>query len=120
MTKKQITKRTKFWQNKLGLTNWDVEALFEEFERDNDTPHATGVAMVECNSQYKYATIRYRISQLDQVNDAVILHELLHALTSPLIGFVRANKKAESWLDYFDEQIVSELERIIMRIYKKS
>ena len=125
MTKTAIRKRVEFWKNKLGLTNWDILITFKPTNYPKATEAFTGIAKTDCQSTYKLATMIFDPKQLRWVDDKVIIHELLHCLFSSLTGFARANfdykkyNKSDNWLEYFEEQVVSEIERIIHRIDKK-
>lgn len=122
MTRKQIIKRCEYWQWKLGLVNWDVQVQFKKVKFKEREEWGRGVANIDTNSQYKFATIRFESSELDAVTDSMIIHEFLHCVLSPLMGMMRANFRSKdkrmAWLDYFHEQTVSELERIIWRLKK--
>ena len=123
MTRKRIINRVAYWQNRLGLLNWDIFIKFEKVSFKKHEEWGDGVAKVDTNSEYKFATIRFDTLQTKAVDDAIIIHELLHCLISPLMGMILANFKSEDkkreWADYFHEQIVSELERIIIRINRR-
>ena len=125
MTKAAIKNKVIYWQNKLGLINWDVCVQFQDPKYPHPTEAFTGIAKTLCNSTYKLATITFDPKQLKWVDDKVVIHELLHCLFSGLTSLARANfdykkyNKSDSWLEYFEEQLVSELERIVHRLHKK-
>lgn len=105
------------------MMNWD---LCVRFDKRPKAPHATGnfvgVAFTDTEIMYKAATIVY--VRTDLVTDSTIIHELLHCLVGQLTGYLHANtdpkknKKPshKAWSTYFEEQTVSELERIICRL----
>ena len=122
MSRTEIRKKVKFWQDKLGLSNWDVLVEFKGFFAPHETEKFNGIAQADAEPRYKLATIRFHPQRLKQVTDGVIVHELLHCLMAELVGYINANennkkKRASDWLGYFNEQATSEIERIIMRIY---
>ena len=120
MKRSQIIKRVTYWQNKMGLTNWDIEISFDKVPVKRRDEWGRGIASVDTNTTYKFATIRFYPEEVWAVEDSTIIHELLHCLLSPLVGMMQANfkseKKRKDWLDYFHEQTISELERIICRM----
>jgi L-cystine uptake protein TcyP (sodium:dicarboxylate symporter family) len=100
----------------MGLNNWDILIEFKK-DKKPDTDLAT-VAFTSTDSQYKQAILNYIPNREKYVDDKIIIHELLHVLFSPLVGYARGNlKKSErEWINYFNEQVVSELSTIIMRV----
>lgn len=121
MTKNQIAKRVNFWQEKMGLINWSITISFKDSKHPTETENFKGIARTSVQASYKMASIFFAPKYLQMVDDSVIVHELLHCLLGELIGYKYANvvpKKGSDWLEYFEEQVVSELERIILRIYK--
>lgn len=116
MKRKQIRSRTTYWQRKMGLDNWDIDVTFEK-ERGAHKDSAT-VAYATTDSQYKLATINYIPTKEKYISDAEIVHELLHVTFAPLVGYARGNlkKKERDWINYFNEQVVSDISRIILRI----
>ncbi len=124
MTKKQIKQRTKFWQKKMGLDNWDIVVVFKNWRWSKDEESFKGVARTQAESSYKIGTITFVPKYLNQIEDQVIIHELLHCLMSGFVGFCNANldrklnSKVDDWSTYFEEQTISELERVIYRLYK--
>lgn len=124
MTKDKIRKRVGYWMGELGLHNWRILVKFEKVRHPKEKKKGyrmIGVAVTDADSQYKDASITFRSDRLDQIDDETIIHELLHCLLSPLTGYIRSNlesKKGELWLNYYDEQIISELSRVMIRIRK--
>lgn len=117
MTRKQIEQCTWKWKDFLGLKNWDIVIVWKKHKTKNTSSEFPAIAKIETQSQYKLATIYYNPDQRKNIDGNAILHELLHAILAPLIEAARENNEAK--LDYFHEQVTSELERIIMRLNNK-
>lgn len=123
MTKDKIRKRVGYWMGELGLHNWRMLVKFEKIKHPKEKKgyRLVGVAKTSADSQYKDAAITFRSDKLNLIDDETIIHELLHCLTSQFIGYMRSNltnKKGELWLEYYEEQLISELSRIMIRIKK--
>lgn len=122
MTKDKIRKRVGYWMGELGLHNWRILVKFEKVRHPKEKSKPSrmiGVAVTSADPQYKDASITFRSDGLAHVDDEVIIHELLHCLTSNFRGYIIANvlkSKQELWLDFYEEQLVSELSRIMIRI----
>ena len=124
MTKSTIIKKVDIWKKKLGLINWQISVDFHILKYPKNTESFVGIARTQCQATYKLATISFDPKKLPLVDNSVILHELLHCLFADLVGYSRANidhkvhDKAEAWLEHFEEGLVSEIERIILRLHK--
>ena len=122
--KEKIIKLVKIWQDRLGLVNWEISCRFQAIKYPKETEDYVGVAHVITNTEYKLATITFRPDKLALADDATICHELLHCMLGELVGYYKANiddkahDKVEQWGSYYQEQLISELERVIMRMYK--
>lgn len=115
MTRKQIEKRVIFWQKELGLHNWDIEVFFDLKKKSkSETRNFITAAHTDAHPEYKLGSISFNPKMLHTVNDETIIHELLHCLTSYLIG--SACNKCINGMRYYNETITSELSRIILRI----
>ncbi len=125
MTRSAIKKSVEYWKNKLGLVNWSVNVDFKPLNYPKATENFTGIARTECQSSYKLANIVFDSKMLGQVDSSVILHELTHCLFADLVGYARANidhkehNTAEAWLCHWEESVVTEIERIILRLHRK-
>lgn len=120
MTREQIKKRCEYWQWKLGLINWQFDIKFVKYTKAEDRLDL--VAQISCNSAYKNGTLEFNEEYLDEVNDETIIHEFIHSLQQQLLGYIRENthelksrKSFLSWVDFFKEQMASEIARIILR-----
>ena len=122
MTKTTIKKRVKYWQERLGMKNWDIVIHFEEIKKTKKSSFST-VGRAKIDNEYKLASFFFPPSQLDGVNDEVIVHEFVHCLLGQYDGYILANtplkQKGERWLEYINEQTTTEIERIIMRLWRK-
>lgn len=120
MKKDKILKRLWVWQQALGLINWDIKVYFK---KQPDSKWATKeyeqIAKTTSHPQYKLGSIYFNPRILDQVDDNVIVHELLHCLMSPLIATACENSKDPESVEYYNEMVVSELDRIITRTLGK-
>ena len=122
--KEKIRKLVEVWKNRLGLVNWDIQCLFKQEKSPKDDGDFVGIAHIVANTEYKIGTITFLPKNLSLVDDFAVCHELVHLLLAELTGYARANidykshNMAEKWLTYYEEQCVSELERVIMRMYK--
>jgi len=114
MTKPQIIKRLSYWKSILGLDNWEIEVAFE---KDKDTEEGE-LGRCTPDSSYFSAFIVFNPKRLRDVNDNVIVHELLHCLTSEMKSYMVENGKKDSWTTFFDERLVSQLASIIVRLNK--
>lgn len=125
MTKTAIKRSVECWKNKLGLTNWSINIDFKPLNYPKATEHFTGIARTECQSSYKLANITFDSKMLHACDQSVVLHELIHCLFADLVGYSRANidhkqhNTAEAWLCHWEESVVTEIERIILRLHKK-
>jgi hypothetical protein len=117
MKRSEIIKRTKYWQEKLGLKNWEILIKFEKLKQKSEG-HLYELARCQPNSHYLQATINFLPSQLSLIRDEDIIHELLHCHTSELVGYLEANIKKNAWGNYFEERLVSQLARIYLGIIK--
>lgn len=116
MTKSQITKRVKFFQEKFGLQNWDILVTFKKKKDPKKLGHLGELASNSVESTYLASTINFLPDCLSVVQDDTIIHELLHCLSSELMGYCKANTKgSDGWLVYFEERMVSELTQILIR-----
>lgn len=123
MTRLQIKKRVKHWQKLLGLENWSIDCTFESTPKVRKDRQWVGVAFANTQSSYMECTINFLPGKLKLIDETVIVHELLHSLTAELTGYIRANipdPKTETWTNYFEERLVSQIERIILRSIKEA
>lgn len=122
MTRTDITKRVKYWQERLGMKNWDIVVHFEEIKKPKKSYFST-VGRANIDTEYKLASFFFPPSQLAEVDDQVIVHEFVHCILAQYDGYISANtplkKKGERWLEYINEQTTTEIERIITRLYRK-
>lgn len=124
MNRTNIVKRVKYWQEKMGLQNWEIDVNFDKNEKFDSSVSSDGwqslAAFVRANDQYKFATIYFNPKKTDNLDDSSIIHEMLHIVTSPLTNFAHAiaNTRENDDVTYFKEQITTDLERIISRLAK--
>lgn len=114
MTRKQIESATWEWKNYLGLQNWDIIIVWKKSKSKHADGDFKAIAKAVSNPQYKLATIYYDPKQRTEIDMGVIVHELLHCLMSPLI--VAAYEHNDPKIEYFNEQITSEVERVVKRL----
>lgn len=120
MTRTQLCKLVDKWQDKMGLQNWEITIYFKDYSKNKyKNSYYSVMATTLSNHQYKLGSIYFNPKDLDIIDESVVVHELLHLLLSPLVETARKDKKNKDDADYFNEQIVSELERILMRVNKK-
>lgn len=122
MTRKRLKERTLYWQKKLGLETWKIDIEFDEkeFPEDGDGWETTA-AVVRSNSTYKFATVYYNPKKLHVIEDSTIIHELLHVVSAPFTNFVHDNlpQSKQERARYHKEQMTTDLERIITKIYDR-
>lgn len=124
MNRTNIVKRVKYWQEKMGLQNWEIDVNFDKNEKFDSSVSSDGwqslAAFVRANDQYKFATIYFNPKKIDTLDDSSIIHEMLHIVTSSLTNFAHAIAKGRENDDvtYFKEQVTTDLERIISRLAK--
>ena len=117
-TQKRIEKRVYYWQDKLGLKNWDIVVKFSnKYKHPNQTDIFRGLARTQSDSQYLMGNINFTPTMLKMVDDETIVHELLHCLMSETFGYFNSNynKQGKNWVEYYQENIISQLARIILR-----
>ena len=122
MTKKRIVKRVQYWQKQLGLANWKINIEFKNYKTENKSDGWSTVACTATLPDYKEAVITFHPKRLRRVDDAVVIHEVVHVLTSEMYTFAFNNlslPEEQTGLNYYWEQQTSELERIIQRLYKR-
>ncbi len=122
MTQKEILKRVTYWQEKLGLINWEVSVAFEPVNYPKETDKFAGIAKTHVNTTYKIATVFFEPKFLKLVNDNIVVHELLHCLLGEFSGYTNTlhhkNQRDLDRMEHYEEQLVSEIERIILRMYR--
>src|SRR5690242_8475503 len=117
---KKVLKRLWIWQQAMGLVNWDIQVYFKRQGKSKyETEEFEQVEKTISHPQYKMASIYFNPKNIDRIDDGVIVHELLHCLMSPLISTAVENSKDADSVEYYNEMIVSELDRIITRTLGK-
>lgn len=121
MTKKEATARVNYWVRLMGMDNFLLDVSFDK----NKTVHLNGMDQYEAassrtNPAYKISMInidpRTLLKEKSMI-DEVIVHELLHCLHSQYDAYlIKEDRNA----DYFREQTVCELSRIVLRLHEKS
>jgi len=117
MTKTQIEKRVRYYQDLFGLQNWDIKIFFDLKKKSNrETSNFVTAARTESEPEYKMASISFNPKELHTMDDETIIHELLHVIFAHLIGSVCT--KCTKRVEYYHESTVAELSRILLRIKK--
>jgi S-ribosylhomocysteine lyase LuxS involved in autoinducer biosynthesis len=118
---KKITK----WKNILGLINWDITVKFDKNIKNSCKKEIKQGFSVNGSNETQ---IEYFSSILKfpnkKISEETILHELCHCLTEEMCGYIRSNFAKEGskdglWLDYFNERLVTQIERILYRLNKQ-
>jgi hypothetical protein len=115
VNKKQVNTWLKKWQTKLWLGEWDIQVTFEDIRHSKETEHYQSEGKAEVEQQYLSAHITF--AEDVDITEDVVLHELLHILTSELSGFSLAQEgtdKKDTWTEYFDDRLITRLTRILL------
>lgn len=116
MKEKEIKECIDFWVKELGLQNYDINFGIKKTNRKKQGNYEE-VAKNDTNPEYNAAFLTFQADKLDEVDDKVILHELIHCITSELKGYIKQNKKPDfEWVSYFEEKTTSVLTNIIYNI----
>ena len=116
MTKQQIEKRIWELQVIMNLTHWRIGIIYDD-NKPFDKIKIDCPALIIANSEYLYGELYFNPKKdLKRIDDDVLVHELCHCLTSELKGYASGSKELDSnWISYFDERLVSQIERIIIK-----
>lgn len=117
MTKRQIEKATWLWRDYLGLKNWDIAIYWKENKTKAENNEFKTIAKAVSHPQYKLGSVYYSPKSVREIDASVVVHELLHVLMSPLVA--AAYDHDDTKIEYFNEQVTSELERVITRLRNK-
>ena len=118
MNKKEVQKLTDKWCERLGMQNFMVVLSFYK----NKSKKLNGMVQYEAgtsrtNPSYKSIMINIdpRVLGRDShfINETIV-HELLHGLMGQYDHYADTGV----WAKYFREQVVSELARIIIRLFR--
>jgi hypothetical protein len=115
MTKHEIQIAIKKWQNILGLSNWNIVVQ----SKKDKNPKGNFVTAMTTEAYPDYCTATIKAERPKIVEEADIVHELVHVLISELVEYsypVARNKR--KWFDYMEERVVSQITQIIMRSYE--
>ncbi len=121
MTKQKIITRTKFWQDKFGLQNWDISIYFDKFGVSDDVKFPA-IAETNAHPTYLLATISFDKDHLDEVTEHTIIHELLHIILGEIHSYIITSPKEllknGNHAQNHIEKTISVIERIISRLIK--
>ena len=124
--KDKILKIIEKWKLILGLVNWDISVkLDKDLYKTCNKEIKKGFKVNGSNeTQIEYFSSILRFPD-NRVDESSIIHELCHCLTEELCGYCRSNFiKKESkdglWLDYFNERLVTQIERIVYRLKQEN
>ena len=120
MKKQEIIDRVKYWQKRMGLENWVITVYFKIYDSSReDGEEFTSTAKTIVDHTYLLASIYIKPFNLKRIDDAVIVHELLHCVFAEFSEYAeRNNSQKESMVMYLEEKTVSVLERIFLRLCK--
>lgn len=83
-----ITKQAHRWQQRLGLSHWDITHVFlDSFDDDQSSDDYKTTAITEARWQYLQARIKWFLPSAARHDDAelekILVHELCHVLLAP-------------------------------------
>lgn len=116
MNKSELRSTIKKWQSILGLDNWEIITSSTKSEKK-----AKGAFVIDitttCYPDYCLAKIKSERPKL--VTEPDVVHELVHILISELANYAYPqSREKRKRFNYFEERVVSQLTRIILRLYK--
>lgn len=121
MSKKQIKNKVKFWQDKMGLQNWDIAIVFDDFEGEEDA-RFPAIAKTDAHPSYLLATISFKKSHLRDISEHTVIHELLHIVLSDVHSYMitspRELLKNGNHAQHNIEKTIAVVERVISRLAK--
>lgn len=131
MTERQIEKLVARWQPRLGLNEWKIEVVFEEFD-DPET-----AAEAENLSVYQVGRIRFNPQILKEdsdwigqcspeENEVTVVHELLHLVVHPMkrsqeqmpIKGENIQSLCDQMFEDAEETVVDKLARTLVKEWK--
>ena len=114
LTKRAVTSRVKWWQKRLGLTDWQIRI---EFGSDADGSDAACSAAPE----YKFATLHFDLTKIDPAMiERYVVHELSHCFVWRLANCAHAlaagDKSKEEWVRTEEETLTTHLENLLVQL----
>ena len=111
-TKRQVQARVKFWQKRLGLSDWRFTIRFGKMEDEAD---AACMAMPE----YRHAILHFALEQIPvEETDYFVCHEIAHCLPWALANAAHTmaggDPAKEEWIRTLEEELVTKLEKLFV------
>ena len=115
LTKRQVTARVKWWQKRLGLTDWEIRIQYVSDAEDGS--HAACSAQPE----YRFATLYFDLPKIDPAMiERYVCHELVHCFVWRLANCAHAlaagDKSKEEWVRTEEETLTTQLENLLVQL----
>jgi hypothetical protein len=125
MTQRELLRKVKVWNKRLGLQEWTIDIYIEKTSEEID-----GDASITPSREYNKADLQFA-TEFTEWDDAyaekVVVHELTHLLTNGILSVGRdvasnnlgneANRAVQAWFVTEDERQTVRLTKLFLKSF---